>query len=611
MILQALTAYYEAMLKKGIVAPPGWDGAFKVSFWLELNDSGELIDVIDQRHDEQRGKKTVLVPLPMSVPAHVKRASGVAANFLCDNSSYILGADEKGKPERAVQCFEACAVLHHKLLDGVDSPAARAVLAFFDTWQPKLSAAHPLLAERWKDITDNANLVFCYDYADGRRTVTEDPAIKDAWQQHYHNTAPDAVMAQCLVTGQTAPIAATHPAIKGVPGAQSSGAALVSFNAPAFCSYGHEQGGNAPVSKYAAFAYTTALNTLLADRDRCKIIGDTAVVCWAENADNAAADLGMDAIFGIPEDRGVQESDVTAALKALAAGKSRDWLDELILPDQHVYFLGLAPNAARLSVRFFLRDSIRRFAEHINQHREALEIVRPANDPWEDLPVWKLVRETVRQGKRPSSSSVGDNSAANKDTINQKERNPSPAPQLAGDLMRAILTGSRYPATLLNGVTLRIRAEREITRGRAAIIKAYYTRNRSKYCPEEVLTVTLNDESEYLPYVLGRLFAVLEAVQGAANPGINTTIKDRYFNSACATPAIVFPTLIKLAQKHLQKLNAGRSKHYNKQITALMGMIHEDFPTRMTQPEQGAFEIGYYHQTQKPSNWNKEENENV
>ena len=591
MILQALTAYYEAMLKKGIVAPPGWDKTFKVSFWLELNDSGELIDVIDQRHDEQRGKKTVLVPLPMSVPAHVKRSSGVAANFLCDNSSYILGADEKGKQARAVQCFEACAALHHKLLDGVDSPAARAVLAFFDTWQPELAAAHPLLAERWKDITDNANLVFCYDYTD-RRTVTKDPAIQDAWQRHYHNTDPNAVMAQCLVTGQTAPIAATHPAIKGVPGAQSSGAALVSFNAPAFCSYGHEQGGNAPVSEYAAFAYTTALNTLLwsaspcctsqlldrdRDRDRCKIIGDTAVVCWAENADNAAADLGMNAIFGIPEDRGVQESDVTAALKALAAGKSCDWLDELILPDQHVYFLGLAPNAARLSVRFFLRDSIRRFAEHINQHREALEIVRPANDPWEDLPAWKLVRETV----------------------NQKERNPSPAPQLAGDLMRAILTGSRYPATLLNGVTLRIRAEREITRGRAAIIKAYYTRNRSKYCPEEVLTVTLNDESEYLPYVLGRLFAVLEAVQDAANPGINTTIKDRYFNSACATPAVIFPTLIKLAQKHLQKLDTGKSIHYNQQLTALMGMIHEGFPARMTLPEQGAFQLGYYHQTQK------------
>ena len=586
MILQALTAYYEAMLKKGIVAPPGWDKTFKVSFWLELNDSGELIDVIDQRLDEQRGKKTVLVPRQMSVPAHVKRSSGVAANFLCDNSSYIFGADEKGKQARAVQCFEACAVLHHKLLDGVDSPAARAVLAFFDTWQPELSAAHPLLAERWKDITDNANLVFCYDYADGRHPVTEDPAIQDAWQRHYHNTAPDTAMAQCLVTGQTAPIAATHPAIKGVPGAQSSGAALVSFNAPAFCSYGHEQGGNAPVSKYAAFAYTSALNTLLADRDRCKIIGDTAVVCWAENADNAAADLGMDAIFGIPEDRGVQESDVTAALKALAAGKSCDWLDGLILPDQHVYFLGLAPNAARLSVRFFLRDSIRRFAEHINQHREALEIVRPANDPWEDLPVWKLVRETV----------------------NMKERNPSPAPQLAGDLMRAILTGSRYPATLLNGVTLRIRAEQrdkehperpfKITWERAAILKAYYSKNPNKNVPKEVLTVSLNEASTSIPYTLGRLFSVLEEIQQKANPGINSTIKDKYFNSASATPAVVFPTLVNLAQKHLKKLEAGWRVSYEKKLQGITDKLGEEYPARLTLPQQGAFQLGYYHQTQ-------------
>lgn len=590
MILQALTAYYEALLQKGVISAPGWNESLKVSFWLEVSDTGELIDVIDQRQSVQNGKKSALVPDKMRVPAHVKRASNIAANFLCDNSTYLLGADEKGKPERAIRCFEACAALHHKLLDGVDSTAARAVLAFFDTWEPSLAPTHTLIAERWKEITANANLVFCYDYGDGRHPVTEDPALQAAWQRHYQQTDPDAPSAQCLVTGQTAPVAATHPSIKGVPGAQSSGAALVSFNAPAFCSYGHEQGGNAPVSEYAAFAYTTALNTLLADRDRCRVIGDTAVVCWAENAGNAAADLGMMAAFGIPDNMGVQESDVSRALAAIARGEPCSWLDEMIKPDQHVYFLGLAPNAARLSVRFFLRDSIEHFAMHIQQHRDALEIVRPANDRWESIPVWALVRETV----------------------NKNERNPSPAPQLTGDLMRAVLTGSRYPATLLNGVTLRIRAEHEVTRGRAAIIKAYYTRNQSKYCPKEVLTVKLNAESEYLPYVLGRLFAVLEAVQDAANPGINTTIKDRYFNSACATPAVIFPTLLKLAQKHLQKLDNRISIYYNQQLTALMGMIHEDFPARMTLPEQGAFEIGYYHQTQKRyEKKSKEENENV
>lgn len=161
------------------------------------------------------------------------------------------------------------------------------------------------------------------------------------------------------------------------------------------------------------------------------------------------------------------------------------------------------------------------------------------------------------------------------------------------------MTGGRYPATLLNGVTLRIRAEQDITRGRAAILKAYYTRNKSALCPEEVLTVELNEQSNYTPYVLGRLFAVLEDVQSMASPGLNATIKDRYFNSACATPAVVFPTLLKLAQKHLQKLSTGSSIYFNQQITNLMSRMNAPFPARMTLPEQGAFEIGYYHQTQK------------
>lgn len=577
MILQALTAYYEALLAQGKLSAPGWDDAFSVSYELEVDGHGALIDVIDCRENVLRGKKTTLAPRQMRVPAHVKRASGIAANFLCDNATYLLGADEKGKPERARQCFAACAALHHALLDDVDDPAARAVLAFFDTWQPEQAVTHPLLAQRWKDITGSANLIFVYDDGGSRRPVTELPAFQAAWQRHYQQDDPDAAHAQCLITGRNAPIACTHPAIKGVRDAQSSGAALVSFNAPAFCSYGHKQNLNAPVSTYAAFAYTTALNTLLADPNHRQLLGNTTVVCWAENASSACASLGMAALFGAPKDSGIQEEDVSCALTQLAAGQDCTWLEEQLQPDQHVYFLGLAPNAARLSVRFFLRDSVQDFARHIRAHEQALEIVRPSFDERAQLSVWALARETV----------------------NLKERNPAPAPQLTGDLLRAVLTGGRYPTTLLNGVTLRIRAEQDVTRGRAAILKAYYTRNKSTLCPEEVLTVELNEQSNYTPYVLGRLFSVLENVQGKANPGLNATIKDRYFNSACATPAVVFPTLLKLAQKHLQKLSTDSSIYFNQQITDLMGRLDAPFPARMTLPEQGAFEIGYYHQTQK------------
>lgn len=577
MILQALTAYYEQLVRQGKLSAPGWDDSFKVSYELRLNDAGQLLRVVPLLIEKTVGKKTVLAPRAMRVPAHEKRSSGIAANFLCDNSTYLLGADEKGKPERAADCFKACAKLHHTILDGVDSPAARALLAYFDSWDPAQAAAHPLLAEQWKEITGNANLIFGYEAADHSHSfVNDDPAIQNAWQAHYNDRSADSDMGQCLITGKYAPIERTHPNISGVPGAQSSGAALVSFNAPAFCSYGHEQGDNAPVSKYAAFAYTTALNRLLADRNHCKHVGDTTILCWAENAEPVYQDAMSMFLFGADEAAGIQESDVQAALKRLSAGQTVPFLEKELSPDQHFYLLGLAPNAARLSVRFFLRDTFGSFAQNLQKHAEEMEIDCSEKEKFRTLPIWAVVNETTR-------------------TVPGQPAKPSP--QLAGDLLRAVLTGGRYPATLLNGVTLRIRAEQNVTRGRAAVIKAYYLRNYPTELNKEVYTVSLNKTTN-VPYLLGRLFSVLEAVQKAANG--TTTIKDRYFNAACATPGMAFPTLLRLSQKHLRKLNDGLATHYDKQITELMAQLPESgFPVRLSLPDQGKFTIGYYHQTQK------------
>ena len=579
MILQALTAYYEQLLRQGKISAPGWDDTFKVSYELRLNDAGQLLEVVPLSVPVIRGKKSVLAPREMRVPKHDTRSSGVAANFLCDNCTYLLGADEKGKPARSVECFKACAALHHTILDGADSPAARAVLAYFDHWDPTQAATHPLLAPVWKELTGNANLIFGYEAADYSHVLaTEVAEIQTAWQTHYNAADDEGAAVQCLVTGRNAPPERVHPLIKGVKDAQSSGAALVSFNDASSCSYGHKQGENAPVSKYAAFAYTTALNRLLADRDHCQHVGDTTLVCWAENAEPVYQDAMSMFLFGADEMHGLQEDDVQAALKRLAAGQTVPFLEGDLAPDQHFYLLGLAPNVARISVRFFLRDTFGGFARNLQKHAEEMEIVRPVNERFETLPLWALVNETTR---------------------NVPGQPAKPSPQLAGDLLRAVLTGGRYPATLLNGVTLRIRAEQNVTRGRAAALKAYYLRNYPTDCYKEVFTVSLN-ESTNVPYVLGRLFSVLEAVQSAANPGINTTIRDRYFNSACATPALVFPTLLKLAQKHLQKLPEGRAVHFNRQITELLALVPEDgFPSRLSLPDQGKFEIGYYHQTQK------------
>ena len=578
MILQALTRYYEDLLSRGEIAAPGWAPA-KISFALCLNENGELTQVVPTMEEVPKGKKTVLQPQSKPLPAPVKRASNIASNFLWDNSSYLLGIDQKGKPERSRECFAAATKLHHKVLDGVDSPVARAILTFFDTWEPENAAEHPALAGQLDEITAGGNLLFRVD----ETYPQKDAAICEAWRRYRESSADDAVRMQCLVTGGEDEITAVHPSVKGVRDAQSSGAALVSFNAPAFCSYGHEQNFNAPVGKYAAFAYTAALNHLLADKENVQLIGDTTVVCWAEGAEDVYRDFGMAALFG-GEKEGLSDNDLRAALKRLADGLPCEDLG--IDPNRPFYILGLAPNAARLSVRFFLRDSFGALMKNINDHYERMEIVRPSYEKFSYLPLWAMLRETVN--------------------LNSRDKVPSPA--MTGAMARAIFSGGRYPASLLESTMLRIRAERNITWGRAAIIKAYYLKNPHEDCPKEVLTVSLNESSTDTAYTLGRLFSVYEAVQQSANPGINATIKDKYFNSAAAMPASIFPVLNNLCQKHLRKLASGQRVYYDKQVMALKGILGESYPARMTLAQQGAFDLGYYHQTQKRFTKKEEEN---
>ena len=514
----------------------------------------------------------MLSPQELLVPSPAKRSSGVLANFLCDNSSYLLGVDAKGKPTRTAECFAAAKELHRKLLEQADSPTARAVVRFFECWNPAQAINHPTLQEDWDDLLKGGNLIFWY----GNGPVTQDPVVADAWTQHYEAADDAAESIRCLVTGRCGPLARLHPNIKGVAGAQSSGASLVSFNASAFCSYDHEQGANAPVSEYAAFAYAAALNTLLSDRDRVCRVGDTTILCWAAGGDSNYQDYFIANMFG----DSYSENDLLDTLHHLAKGEHITWNDNQLAPDTRFYVLGLAPNAARLSVRFFWQNTFGRMARNLARHYDRLNIIRPAYDKFPTLPVWRLVQETVR---KPSPDA----------------RPAEPNPRLAGDLLLAVLNDMPYPATLLDGTALRIRAERNVSRGQAAIIKAYYLRNSSNPKLKEVMTVELNEQSTYLPYVLGRLFAVLEAVQQSANPGINATIKDRYFNSASATPSSVFPLLINLAQKHLAKLDGGLSLYYQKKIADLIDRITQTLPARMTLPEQGAFQLGYYHETQK------------
>lgn len=592
MILQSLVQYYEALEQKGEISSPGWCLA-KVSFALELTPNGELRRVIPLKIEKEKGKKTVLEPQSMKVPQMVTRSSGVASNFLCDNSSYLLGIDNKGKPERSKECFQCAKDKHLSILQGAESGAGKAVIKYFETWDPESAQDHPALTDALEEIMAGANLVFWVE----NEFAHVDSEIVSLWNR-YRADVSDGPEGICLVTGKRTGISRIHGTIKGVQGAQSSGAALVSFNAPAFESYGKEQSFNAPVGNYAVYAYTTALSHLLADKKHVTTIGDVTVVYWSEDGEEVCQD-----IFSQASEPTVDNCEIVdGVFKNLEAGKAIHvpGVEKSISLEQRFYILGLAPNAARLAVRFFYQDSFGCILRHIKEHYDRMEVVRPAKDTIPYLGAWRMLMETA----------------------NKKSRDKKPASNMAGAVYRSIISGDRYPNSLYMAVLGRIRAEQDdpdngiykITRGRAAIIKAFLLRNGT--CDKEVLTVELNENSKNIAYLLGREFSVLEAIQQDANPGINATIKDRYFNAACATPATIFPILFKLKNSHIRKMNSkGKEIYYEKMLGELQGKIVEacegvpSYPRRLSLEEQGIFSLGYYFQTQK--RYEKKEKEEV
>ena len=218
----------------------------------------------------------------LKVPEQSIRTVGIHPNFLCDHSGYLLGFDQKGNPQRSQSCFAASKNHHLAVLAEVKSPAAQAIKAFFNNFNPHTAALHPAIRPYAEELFLGENIVFSID---GGPYAHEDKAVCRAWESYLLSQSDSQRTGRCLVTGEMGPIARLHPMIKGVPHAQSSGASLVSFNAPAYESYGKEQGFNAPISESAAFRYGAALNHLLKDSAHRITIGNTTIVYWAEKAE--------------------------------------------------------------------------------------------------------------------------------------------------------------------------------------------------------------------------------------------------------------------------------------------------------------------------------------
>ena len=570
MILQALVEYYnrKATDPDSALAPAGFEWK-EIPFVLELTPDGNVVQIIDMR--EFQGKK--LIARRFLVPQSVKKTSGVAANLLWETAEYVLGFDRKGNPERSKLQRDAFVQRIKSLPIKARNDAGLVALLGFLGNAESVSNIEQKFPERFAEIKET-NPVVSFRLVGEPNLIAERPLIQASiGASDETENASTALTGFCLVNGKEDEIERLHTSIKGVWGAQSSGANIVSFNLDAFNSFRKAQGNNAPIGQDAAFAYTTALNHLLRRESRQRIqVGDASTVFWSR--DKCALEEELVALFGESGKDNPDEGSLAVA-NLYAAIKNGVYVDDK--SDNRFYVLGLAPNAARIAIRFFHSGTVAEMAISIKQHFDDLDIERaPFDKP--HLSIFRLLVSIASLGKA--------------DNI---------PPNLSGDFARAILTASPYPTTLLQAVIRRIRAEHEINYPRAALIKAILNRQRRfqmQTQPDKELTVSLDLTNTNAGYRLGRLFAVLERAQERANPSLNATIRDRYYGAASSTPVAVFSNLMKLKNHHIAKLeNKGEAVNLEKLIAEVMDGIN-DFPTHMPLTDQGRFAIGYYHQRQ-------------
>lgn len=571
MILHELVRYYDRRARDPDPArrlPAFGLEEKEIPFIIELSADGRVVQLQDTRTID--GKK--LRAKSFLVPIGEKRTSGVKANLLWDTAAYAIGLSRERKAKGEQTAAEAFRARIEALPESAKADdGVRAVLASLARRDWSALKSHPA----WQEI-EEMNPVMTFRLSGDSDLVCQRPVVVQAALDQ--GAADKFTAGFCLVTGERGPIQRLHAPIKGVWNAQSSGANIVSFNARAFESYGkrERQGENAPVGLRAAFAYTTALNHLLSKDSRNRVqVGDASTVFWADGPSRFDGEFTLADFLGESKDdpdRGVRA--VQALFDALKTGQ---------LPvgerDVRFFVLGLAPSEARISVRFWIHAPLSELAPRIAQHFADLRVVRRYDSDPRAPSLFRLLPALGAQGK-------ADNVP----------------PRLGGEWMRAILGGMPYPATLLNAAVIRCKAEQEVTYLRAAVLKAWLNRDHRRQHPELPSDYThfqegLDMEQTDVPYRLGRLFAVLERIQQQAMPGINATIRDRYYGAASTTPVAVFTTLLRLKNAHLRKLGDGPTAYFERLVGEVLAQV-TDFPRQLTLPEQGQFALGYYHQRQ-------------
>lgn len=560
MILQALTEYYnrKAADPDAGLAPEGFE-LKAIPFFIVLDKDGQLVQLADRREGEGRARRAKAVLVPQAV----KKSVNIAADLLWGTAEYVLGIDTRGKPDRVARAHESFRRrLTERFGHDPQDEGVAAVITFLDDRLP-VALASFAMDPAWPEIVQT-NPFVTFELLGDTVPVCQRPAVVAELSQASRDE-PDGF---CLVSGEPDVIARLHPPIKGVWGSQTSGANIVSFNLDAFTSYGKAQSYNAPVGEKAAFAYTTALNHLLARDSRQRVqVGDASTVFWAEKASGAAFEQ---AFLDFVNPSGIEREDGAQAVASLFRSV-RDGHPFTSDDGQSFYVLGLSPNASRLAVRSWHAATVEELGQAFYRYFDEVDIVRPTYDATAPLTLFRLLV-----------------------SIAPLQKADAVPPNLAGDVMRAILTGGRYPETLMLAALRRIRAEQAVTWPRAALLKACLIRNLD----DKEVHVSLNEDNTDVGYRLGRLFAALERAQERAQGNLNASIRERYYGAFAATPVTVLPLLMKLKNHHLAKLpNRGEAVNFEKLFGTIIDGI-DDIPPRLMLAEQARFAVGYYQQRQ-------------
>ena len=577
-MLKALTEYYDCLRDRGDeeLTPPGYSKVI-VNYNLVLNPDGSVNAILPYVQEVAFGKKTRIVGRNELFPFR-NSISGIAAETVDHREKYIFGLVYDGATQslladkNSLLAFDKCKEKNMEFLGDVHTDVAEAYKAFMQTWDPKAQLENEMLLRLGKEYSGAKFVITLFGYE--TEPLNRQREVMEKWDKSVSDVnTDDGIIGQCAVCGEVLPVARTHDSISGL-GGLSTGVNLVCFNNTAFESYGKKQSYNSCISQKAMKKYTAALNYLAASDAHKQRIDDMILLFWANTRDDEQPYLDS-FIYGVSPPSGEAENAMLKAVfENMAQGKESDM--EGVDFNTDFYVLGVKANSSRLAVKIFEKNSFGNFVKNISRHIVDMRFEQSDKQ----MPVWQIASEL----KSPHSDDEN--------------------PEIAAKLLVSVLKGTPYPSFMLDAAVKRCRTDHDIpakkfysvSRRRARIIRACLLRssiiNQGEYS-------MLNENSTDTAYNLGRLFAVLEKTQTDALGDINSTIKDKFFSSACATPYLVFPRLLKLTQSHLAKLDDGNRIYKDRLIQTILSAVDGEFPKALNTVKQGMFILGYYQQKEK------------